>query len=102
MSNKKKIQEIITSKNEQFKIGTINDNISIITFELILYITINYENAQKEDVVIKITIILEGITEVGTVSKRIKLYFRKYINCQIYLNEPSLVNEIKLLLFYIY
>ena len=62
---KEKIEEILTSNNEQFKIGAINDMIGIMPLMHILNITINYENIQKEDLFIQLTKIVGGITEVG-------------------------------------
>jgi hypothetical protein len=38
---KEKIEEILTSQNEVFKIGVMNDNIGIITFDHILDIIVN-------------------------------------------------------------
>jgi hypothetical protein len=62
---KERIEEILTSKNEKFKIGAIIDN-SEIQFDHILDITINYENVRKEDIYFKIIKTIGGITEAGT------------------------------------
>ena len=63
---KEKIESILTENNEQFKIGAINDTIGLIPLEHILNITIKYENVQKEYIIIQLTKIVGGITEVGT------------------------------------
>ena len=63
---KEKIESILTENNEQFKIGAINDTIGLISLEQILNITIKYNNIQKEDIIIQLTKIVGGITEVGT------------------------------------
>ena len=63
---KEKIESILTENNEQFKIGAINDTIGLIPLEHILNITIKYENVEKEDIIIQLTKIVGGITEVGT------------------------------------
>ena len=63
---KEKIEEILTSNNEQFKIGVINDKLGIMPLVHILNITINYENVQKEDIIIQLTKIVGGITEKDT------------------------------------
>ena len=51
---KEKIEEFLVKKNEQFKIGAINDTIGIIPLEHILNITINYENVQKVDIYLEL------------------------------------------------
>ena len=63
---KVKIEEILTRNNEQFKIGLINDNIGIIPLEHILNITISVEKIQKEDIFMRLTKIVGGISEIGT------------------------------------
>ena len=63
---KEKIESILTENNEQFKIGAINDTIGLIPLEHILNITIKYENVEKEDIIIQLTKIVGGVTEVGT------------------------------------
>ena len=63
---KEKIEEILTSQNEVFKIGVMNDNLGIIPFDHILDIIVNYENVQKQDVYLSFTEIIGAVTEVGT------------------------------------
>ena len=63
---KEKIEEFLVKKNEQFKIGAINDTIGIIPLEHILNITINYENVQKVDIYLELGKMVGGVSEVGT------------------------------------
>ena len=63
---KEKIEEILTTQNEQFKIGTFTDNIGVITFDHILDIIINYENVQREEIYFVIIKTVGEFTEVGT------------------------------------
>ena len=52
--SKEKLEEVLILKNEQFKIGAINDTIGILNFDSILNITINYEIDKKEDIYVEI------------------------------------------------
>ena len=52
--SKEKIEQILILKNEQFKIGTMNDNKGLIEFYYVSDIRINYENVKKEDIYIKL------------------------------------------------
>ena len=63
---KEKLEEILTSQDERFKIGTFNDYIGVISLDHILDIIINYENVQREEIYFKILKTIGGITEVGT------------------------------------
>ena len=58
--------EILTSNGEEFKIGAIDDNVGVILLDQILNITINIDNFEKEDIYLKITKTIGGITELGT------------------------------------
>ena len=62
---KENLEEILVEKNEQFKIGAMNETLGIISFEHILNITINYEIAQKQDIYLEIKEIIGGTTEIG-------------------------------------
>ena len=63
--SKEKIEEILVNKNEQFKIGAMNEDLGVISFENILDITINYENAQRQDIYLEIKEIIGGTTKIG-------------------------------------
>ena len=63
---KETIEKILVNKNEQFKIGAMNDTVGLIPFEHVLNITVNYENVQKKDIFIEIKGIIDGITDLGT------------------------------------
>ena len=52
--SKEKIEEILFNNNYKFHIGVINDDVGIIQLHNILDITINYEIAKKEDIIVNI------------------------------------------------
>ena len=62
---KEKLEEILVYKNEQFKIGAMNENLGVISFDNILDITIKYENVQKQDIYLEIKEIIGAKTEIG-------------------------------------
>ena len=57
---KGKIEEILISHNEQFKVGVLNDNYGIISLDLILNITINHNIKEKKDIFVGIKKILDA------------------------------------------
>ena len=64
--SKEKLEEILILNNDNFILGTINDNIGLIVFVLVHDININYEINEKEDIYISITNLLQNTTEEGT------------------------------------
>ena len=64
--SKEKIEEILVSKNEHFKLGLKDDTHGTIFFNYVYPININYENVQKEDIYIKLEKLIEGVTEIET------------------------------------
>ena len=63
---KETLESIISNKNEIFKLRTINDNIGIITFNLVLNIIINPLDTTKEDIYLEIKDLLEETIEAGS------------------------------------
>ena len=52
--SKEKIEEILISTNDEFKLGAINDILGVLEFTNVYPININYENVQKEDIYIEL------------------------------------------------
>ena len=63
--SKDKLEEILILSGEQFRVGTMNDDIGLFQFEFVFNITIIYNNVIKEDLFIGLTQIINGITERG-------------------------------------
>ena len=63
--NKKKIEEILTINNDQFKVMAIHEDFGIIYLNFIFNITINYDVINREDIFVGITDILNSNTEIG-------------------------------------
>ena len=63
--SKKKLEEILTINNEQFKVKAINDEIGIIQLDFVGSITLNYNITNKEDIYVGINKILNNMTEEG-------------------------------------
>ena len=64
---KEKIESFLTSENETFSLGFMNDGIGAITYDIVYSININYEIEQKENVFVQIGNLLEtNTTQRGT------------------------------------
>ena len=63
---KEKLEEILTTKNETFTLGSMNDEIGAIKFNFVSYITINHYITEKEDIYIGVIDFTNEIVEAGT------------------------------------
>ena len=64
--SKLKVEEILTEKSEQFKIGSLNKNYGNIIYDIIFDITINYYNIQKVDIFVGLLELMGTINDINT------------------------------------
>ena len=61
--SKEKLETLLVNNKVSFKLGNLNDNYGTIMFDLVYYIDITYEIAEKEDIYVTITKLLNNVTE---------------------------------------
>ena len=64
--SKEKLEEILTTNNEAFYLGTMNDNLGIIKYNFVSNIIIYCNITKKEDIYVGVTNITDEISEIGT------------------------------------
>ena len=63
--SKNKLESILSNENEVFNLETLNENYGVINFKFVYNINIKHEIKEKEDIFVKITNLLNNISESG-------------------------------------